>query len=1363
MNRLVCSFTVFLLSYMSGNCQLTGIKNIPGDYPTVIAAVADLNLMGVGIGGVTFRVATGFVEISSAPITITATGTAGNPILFTRWGAGINPLIKRTDAGTLVTSTEGGAGDAVIRIEGTDYITFDGLDVKATNQGIEYGYLTHKPSGTDGCQYVTIKHSTITMTKGTSAFVTGIYISNGTTSVSSATGVSVTSASGINSHIIISGDTVQNVHYGIKLLGCQNTGFYDSVYIIGRTGEENLIRNFGGNVINVATYAISMQYFINASVCHNTVVNAGGGWISNKYSFNGIWFKIGGGVFRCDSNFIKVSEKFENFVSPITVFILFGAPSDSVYCRGNVFASDTLSGRGGVFLISANADSKAVISGNSNTGTIDKTSVDDELTCIRANAGTPQDFEIHDNHFSDLHVTGYTKFYGIYSEYFGASIDPHHVNVYNNTISNVTGTGSSGEKIGICLKNVPRLKIYGNTVHTISGLTDVIGIQVSAPQNDTGYIFRNRIYDLLSITWDDWVIGIYITTGQAYYVYNNYISDLRATVAKSTLSGFSVVGLHIGGGFYTKAWYNTIFLNASSTTTSTFTTACIRRSTSSPSITELRNNIAVNLSTPAAGGGMEIAISYQGGYNPASFDPLSNYNCYFAGTPGTGHYIAWDGTTGYTDIASYKAAIAPMECQSISENPSFINSVSTPYDLHINPVFATGIESGGSRVTSPFPVTNDYDSDWRWGETGYTGGGTAPDIGADEFEGISVPCATPVPGTTITTDASVCEGTPVTLSLQTCMPAGGYSFQWRISTDNITFSDIPGATGSFYTFTPITTAYYECLVSCGLNSATSVSVQVSVIPAYPVTVTISTPRTSLCQGTMADFTATATNPGANPVYLWTVNGVASGSNQPLFSYFPANNDVVGCRLVSSLSCHLPDTASGNTIQMTVASQLPVSVTISSSADTVCQGAGITLTAIPVNPGVAPGYQWKVNGNNTGSNQPVLTYIPLPGDVVTVTLTVAETCATGNPAVSAPYPVIVTPSDPAGVSVSASANPVCNGVTVTFNATGSNGGSNPSFQWKVNGVNAGTNSSAYSYIPLNNDTITCTMISTFTCVTNNPATSPQYHETVIPVPLVTFTLCFDTITTLNAKPFKLKGGIPLNGTYSGTGVAGGIFNPSTSGIGIKTITYTYTIAALCSASKTKTITVLSNPSFTCGKNLTDIRDGKSYPTVQLGSQCWMAANLNYGTMISGSSHQRDNCINEKYCLNDLAANCGNETYYQWDELMRYDDTPGLQGICLPGWHVPTETEWNTLFANWTNSGFAGAPLKFSGYSGFNATLSGARHQNVQWDFMNFATLFWSSTPRGSSKAWAHGMNDYDPSVSAYPSIRSNAFSVRCLHD
>lgn len=68
--------------------------------------------------------------------------------------------------------------------------------------------------------------------------------------------------------------------------------------------------------------------------------------------------------------------------------------------------------------------------------------------------------------------------------------------------------------------------------------------------------------------------------------------------------------------------------------------------------------------------------------------------------------------------------------------------------------------------------------------------------------------------------------------------------------------------------------------------------------------------------------------------------------------------------------------------------------------------------------------------------------------------------------------------------------------------------------------------------------------------------------VLPGPEVTFTPCFDTITSTNAKPIKLKGGIPLGGTYSGNGVINGYFYPGITAPGTKTITYTYINSAHC---------------------------------------------------------------------------------------------------------------------------------------------------------------------------------------------------------
>jgi uncharacterized protein (TIGR02145 family) len=106
---------------------------------------------------------------------------------------------------------------------------------------------------------------------------------------------------------------------------------------------------------------------------------------------------------------------------------------------------------------------------------------------------------------------------------------------------------------------------------------------------------------------------------------------------------------------------------------------------------------------------------------------------------------------------------------------------------------------------------------------------------------------------------------------------------------------------------------------------------------------------------------------------------------------------------------------------------------------------------------------------------------------------------------------------------------------------------------------------------------------------------------------------------------------------------------------------------------------------------------------------------------------------------------------------------VQGICPPCWHIPTEADWNTLFSVFINNGFAGSPLKYSGYSGFDAFFNGTKFFNISWNFLDFATYFWSSSPYGTIKAWAHALNVYDPSVSAYPSSRSNAFQVRCIKD
>ena len=174
--------------------------------------------------------------------------------------------------------------------------------------------------------------------------------------------------------------------------------------------------------------------------------------------------------------------------------------------------------------------------------------------------------------------------------------------------------------------------------------------------------------------------------------------------------------------------------------------------------------------------------------------------------------------------------------------------------------------------------------------------------------------------------------------------------------------------------------------------------------------------------------------------------------------------------------------------MTVNPNLPVSISITASSNPFCQGSSITFTATPTNGGATPAYQWQVNGVNAGSGASTYTYNPTGGDIVTCILTSSLSCTTGNPATSNSITMVVNSNLPAGVSVAASSNPFCPGSSVTFTATPTNGGSAPVYQWKVNGVNAGTNSPTFTYNPANNDSVRCVMTSNLSCVTGNPASS-----------------------------------------------------------------------------------------------------------------------------------------------------------------------------------------------------------------------------------------------------------------------------------
>ncbi|MDP1622165.1 MAG: FISUMP domain-containing protein [Bacteroidales bacterium] len=624
------------------------------------------------------------------------------------------------------------------------------------------------------------------------------------------------------------------------------------------------------------------------------------------------------------------------------------------------------------------------------------------------------------------------------------------------------------------------------------------------------------------------------------------------------------------------------------------------------------------------------------------------------------------------------------------------------------------------------------------------------------------------------TATEVCAGTTVTCTATPVNGGNAPLYQWYLSG-----SSVSGATNATYSYVPVNNDLITCVLTSNEicptgNPATSNTVTMTVNPLYQVSITIVASATEVCAGTSVTYTATPANGGTTPMYQWLVNGaIVPGATNTTYSYVPVSGDVITCTLTSNDVCSTGSPATSNTLIMTVNPLLPVGISIAATATEVCAGTSVTFNATSVNGGTSPGYEWKVNGTTApGATNGSYTFVPVNNDVITCILTSGEMCPTGNPATSNAVTITVNPLQPVSVLVTASANPVCAGTLVIYTATPVNGGTAPVYQWKVNNLNIpGATNSNFLYTPSNNDLITCVLTSDAICPTGNPATGIPFVA-VISSPVVSYSACHDVETVVYAKPFRLRGGLPLGGIYSGPGVIPGtnIFDPGAANIGGNTITYTYTTVENCISASFLTINNNPGTPVNCSNpTLTDMRDGRVYPIVQIGSQCWMAANLNHGSMKNSVDPQSDNCVNEKYCLGNIENNCTQfGGLYQWDELMRYDPSlDGHQGLCPPGWHVPNEAEWMTLFSFYGGQSQAGTFIKDPGPGSFKAQLGGALYQNQStWSFYppDFAaTFFWTSEPAGLWKAKSHGLNSEVGSVSDYQSGRVNGFSVRCLSD
>lgn len=181
-------------------------------------------------------------------------------------------------------------------------------------------------------------------------------------------------------------------------------------------------------------------------------------------------------------------------------------------------------------------------------------------------------------------------------------------------------------------------------------------------------------------------------------------------------------------------------------------------------------------------------------------------------------------------------------------------------------------------------------------------------------------------------------------------------------------------------------------------------------------------------------------------------------------------------------------------------------------------------------------------------------------------------------------------------------------------------------------------------------------------------------------------------------------------------------------------------------------------------LLDSRDSRTYKTVQIGSQVWMAENLNYKT--DGS-----------YCYEDDASNC--KIYgrlYTWETAMK---------VCPKGFHLPSRAEFDTLFQAVGGKKNAATLLKstsgWEGYDGedgngtdaygFSALPGGERGRAGKYYSLGYDAMFWNSSEDneylnaqfpGVFAGYMILMNKYS-NASQGDFYKEYAYSVRCVKD
>ena len=183
-------------------------------------------------------------------------------------------------------------------------------------------------------------------------------------------------------------------------------------------------------------------------------------------------------------------------------------------------------------------------------------------------------------------------------------------------------------------------------------------------------------------------------------------------------------------------------------------------------------------------------------------------------------------------------------------------------------------------------------------------------------------------------------------------------------------------------------------------------------------------------------------------------------------------------------------------------------------------------------------------------------------------------------------------------------------------------------------------------------------------------------------------------------------------------------------------------------------------------------GRTYKTVTIGGKTWLAENLDYkfsGLVVgqgSSTSEARANYYNDDEATYGVHGNKYG-LLYNWVAVKYLEDHKSL---LIPGWHIPTTTEWDALATAVGGSSVAGTKLKSTtgwssgngdGSYGFAVFPAGSQGSGSFFDLGSYGS-FWTATEDLSSNAYIRSFST-GPSMSSYSTYKSYGYSVRLVKD